>query len=67
MKRNVELTPFQIIIESDTGYFHRWVEPGTAKEVGDSLAKLAKYLKAANHAKTGLTNIKITINQGIDL
>ena len=67
MRREVELTPFQIIIESDTGYFHRWVEPGTAKEVGDSLAKLAKYLKAANNTKTGLTNIKLTINPGINL
>lgn len=63
MRREVALDPFRIVIKSKTGYFHLIVEGGTAKEVGNSFGKIVKYLKAANHTKTGLTDITLTIQE----
>jgi hypothetical protein len=67
MRREVALDPFRITIKSKTGYFHKIIEPGTAKEVGDAFATIVKYLKAANHAKTGLTDITLTNQEESEL
>lgn len=67
MRREVTLDPFRIVVKSDTGYFHKIILEGSAKEVGDSFASVGKYLKAANHAKTGLSNITLTIQEESEL
>ena len=67
MRREVGFDPFRITIKSKTGYFHKIIEPGSAKEVGDAFATIVKYLRAANHVKTGLDDITLTIEEESEL
>ena len=67
MRREVTLENIEIVITSDTGRFSQRIAEGSAKEVGEAFAKIAKYLKSANHVKTGLNNITLVLKQEVYL
>ena len=64
-KRLVKMEEAIVNIDSDSGKFEMVLRPGSAKELGDGFAAIAKYLKSANHAKHGLNNIRLTYNWAI--
>lgn len=53
-------------IDSDKGRFEWVINPGSPKEVSEAFMAIGRYLKSANHAKTGLKDISLKYTQTLD-